>query len=267
MATFRNESFGQMVERTLKRSAAVLVEAEVPFCLIGSMAAWVRGGPESSHDLDYGIRECDIVKAAKALEDAGFNIEVPPEQWLIKAWDGPVGDPSSTLVDLIYAPSGLPITDEVLARADVLDVLAMEMRVLDATSIARVKMLSLREQHLNLTSLIGTVRSIREQIDWAELREHTMDNPYAEGFLVMCERLGLCPAEGEEPEGAENELLSQMQQDLRRGGARSVAQDERRVLIEHIARQAQTPVVERVARGFEPPPIDPTPFGEPPTMR
>lgn len=237
MATFRNESFGQMVERTLKRSAAVLDDAEVPFCLIGSMAAWVRGGPESSHDLDYGIRETDIVKAAKALEAAGFTIEVPPEQWLVKAWDGPVGDPASTLVDLIYAPSGLPITDEVLARADMLDVLAMEMRVLDATSIARVKMLSLREQHLNMTSLIGTVRSIREQIDWAELREHTMGNPYAEGFLVMCERLGLCPPAGEDGDGPENELLSRMQLQLRRSGERSMALDERRVLLEHLARQ------------------------------
>ena len=37
--------------------------------------------------------------------------EQPPEEWLVKAWDG------DTLVDLIYCPKGLPMDDDVIAAA------------------------------------------------------------------------------------------------------------------------------------------------------
>ena len=101
----------------------------------GSLAVWARGGPESSHDLDFGVRECDLVACAEALEGVGMRIEIPPEDWLVKAWLGEPGGAESVLVDLIYGASGLEITDEVLARADVLDVLAHRMPVMTATDI------------------------------------------------------------------------------------------------------------------------------------
>lgn len=196
MATFRNPSFARMVDGTLKRTAAALRDADVPFCLIGSLSAWVRGGPESSHDLDFGIRACDITKAAHALQAVGMSIEIPPEDWLIKAWDGAPNNPESTLVDLIYAPSGVAITDEVLQRADLMDVLAQRIRVLSATDLMVMKLLSLREQNLNLTSTIATARAVREQIAWDDLRARCAVSPYAQGFFVMAEQLGICPPAG-----------------------------------------------------------------------
>lgn len=194
MASFRNPSFGRMVEGTLKRVAATLRDAGVPFCLIGSLSAWARGGPESSHDLDFGIRREDVLRAASALADAGMVIEIPPEDWLIKAWDGHPDEPDATLVDLIYNPSGMPVTDEVLDRADEMDVLAMRMRVLSPTDLLAMKLLALRENHLDLTSTIATARAIREQIDWDQARRLTAHSPYARGFFVMAEGLGICSA-------------------------------------------------------------------------
>lgn len=229
MATFRNQSFERIIVGGLKRTATVLRDNDIPFCLIGSLSAWVRGGPESSHDLDFGIREQDVVRAAQALEANGYVLEVPPEDWLVKAWVGKPGEEDSILVDLIYAPSGVVITDEVLARADEMDVLAHKMPVLSATDLMVMKLLSLREQHLNLTSTISTARSVREQIDWDALRERSEHSPYAAGFFVMAERLGICPPRGE-GHGPANHVLADMQQGSRRPGSQA-----RRDLLAHIA--------------------------------
>jgi hypothetical protein len=40
------------------------------------------------------------------LDAAGFRIEHPPEGWLVKAWLDDV------LVDLIWAPKGLTVTEK-----------------------------------------------------------------------------------------------------------------------------------------------------------
>ena len=94
------------IEATLKKSAAALREAGVPFLLGGSLASWARGGPETRHDLDLMIKREDVDRALQALTDAGMRAEDPPEEWLVKAWDGDV------LVDLIFWPKGLPIDDD-----------------------------------------------------------------------------------------------------------------------------------------------------------
>lgn len=187
-----------MVEGALKQTASTLEDADIDFCLIGSLSAWVRGAAESSHDIDFGVKPSDQLTAAAALEAAGFVIQVPPETWLFKAWTGDPNAEGSIMVDFITGPSGMPITDEVLGRADWMDVLAHKMRVLDPTDLLTMKLLSLREQHLNYTSTISTARSIREQIDWEKLRERTMWSPYAAAFFVMCEGLQICPPAGEE---------------------------------------------------------------------
>ena len=54
------------IEQALKRAAAALREAEIPFLLGGSLASWARGGPETRHDLDLIVKPAD---AEKALED------------------------------------------------------------------------------------------------------------------------------------------------------------------------------------------------------
>src|SRR3954452_19031440 len=79
--------FGEL-ESTLKKAAAALRDAQVPFLLGGSLAAWARGGPETQHDLDLMIKEEDVERALTALEEAGMKREIPPEDWLPKALGG-----------------------------------------------------------------------------------------------------------------------------------------------------------------------------------
>ena len=81
---------------SLKRAAAALRDADIPFVVGGGFAAWARGGPPTEHDIDLIVREADAEKALAACEAAGMRTEVPPEGWLVKAWDGDV------LIDLIY---------------------------------------------------------------------------------------------------------------------------------------------------------------------
>ena len=75
----------------------------MPFLLGGSLASWARGGPETRHDLDLMIKPEDAGRALEAFTEAGMRPEQPPEEWLVKVWDG------DTLVDLIYCPKGLPM--------------------------------------------------------------------------------------------------------------------------------------------------------------
>src|SRR3954453_1653035 len=86
------------IEASLKRSVAALRDAGIPFLLGGSLASWARGGPETRHDLDLIIKPDDAEQALEALQQAGMRTERPPEEWLLKAYDG------DTLVDLIYCP-------------------------------------------------------------------------------------------------------------------------------------------------------------------
>src|SRR5690349_16612261 len=118
MATDDYQPFSD-IEQALKKSGAALREAGIPFLLGGSLASWARGGPETRHDLDLMIKPEDVDAAVQALQAAGLRPEDPPEEWLVKAWDGGV------LVDLIFAPKGMEMTDEVLARGEVLSVLGM----------------------------------------------------------------------------------------------------------------------------------------------
>src|SRR2546423_14564653 len=89
------------IATTMKRAAAALRDAGVEFALAGSLASWARGGPESTHDLDFVIREHDAERAGEALAAVGMRRQDPPEEWLVKAW----GE-SGVLVDLIFGPSG-----------------------------------------------------------------------------------------------------------------------------------------------------------------
>ena len=184
------------IEATLKKAAAALRGADVPFLLGGSLASWARGGPETRHDLDLVIKREDVERACEALRDAGMRIEDPPEEWLVKAWDGDV------LIDLIFHPKGLEITDEVIARGDALAVLSMEMRVMALEDVFTTKLMALAEHALRYESLLRMARALREQVDWEAVRAATRESPFARAFFVMLEGLGVLEADGSEVRAA-----------------------------------------------------------------
>jgi hypothetical protein len=173
------------ITETLKRAAAALRGAEVPFALAGSVAAWARGGPVPHNDLDFAIPEADADRAERALADYGMRTERPPEGWLLKAWDGDV------LVDLIWDLEGLEEPEQLLARAEELSVHAVRMPVLAIDDVV-VSMLSALDEHeLDLAGPLAIARSLREQVDWREVRGRTAQSPYARGFLALLEALDI----------------------------------------------------------------------------
>jgi hypothetical protein len=178
-----NEDFDAL-RRTMKKGAAALREAEVPFLLGGGLACWARGGPETDHDLDFMVKPDDAERAQNALVAAGMRPEKPPEDWLLKAYDD-----NDVLVDIIFRPASGPITDEVFARGEEREVDAVRMRLMALEDILVTKLLALSETRLDYESVLDIARPLREQIDWREVRERASESPYARGFFALAEEL------------------------------------------------------------------------------
>jgi hypothetical protein len=189
------------IQDSLKRVVATLRESGIPFLLGGGLAVWARGGPETRHDLDFVVKPEDAQAALDALADAGMRPEKPPEEWLYKAWDGPV------LVDLIFGPRGLEVTDEVIGRGDHLHVLGITIPVMALEDVLTTKLLALHEHELDYTAVLRIARSLREQIDWRSLERRTQGSPYAKAFFVLAEELGLVQ-DGARRGGAEVRVLT-----------------------------------------------------------
>ena len=172
---------------TLKRVAAALKQAEIPFALGGSFAVYAHGGHSSDHDVDFLIREQDKDRVLADLAKAGFEVEQPPEDWLVKVYD------NDRLVDLIYRPVESPVTDETLADTVMLSVEAINMPVASATQLMIHKLLSYTQHYCDFATGLPIARSLREQIDWDRVRRETATSPYAEAFLVLLDRLDVVP--------------------------------------------------------------------------
>jgi predicted nucleotidyltransferase len=186
MATDEEQPFSDL-ENALKKSAAALRAADVPFLLGGSLASWARGGPETRHDLDLVIKPEDVERALQALQETGMKPEDPPEEWLVKAWDG------DTLIDLIHHPKGIPVDDAFMERGEVMSVLGMEMRVMALEDVLVTKLMALSEHSLRYESLLAISRALRERVDWDDVRARTSESAFARAFFVMLEGLGILP--------------------------------------------------------------------------
>ena len=177
---------------TLKRVAAALKAADIPFALGGSFAVYARGGHSSDHDVDFLIREQDKATALAELAKVGFETEEPPEDWLVKVYD------EGRMVDLIYRPVEAPVTDETLADTTLISVEAIYMPVISATRLMVHKLLSYSQHYCDFATGLPLARSLREQIDWEQVRRDTAKSPYAEAFLILLDRLDVVAFPGGE---------------------------------------------------------------------
>ena len=185
----------EAIEHTLKKATGALHGDRVPFLLGGSLAVWVRGGPESCNDLDLMIRPEDADAALAALEKTGMRPERPPEDWLYKAYDGEV------LVDLIFGPKGLSIDDETFGRADPVSAFGLEVRAMALEDVLITKLRALHEHYLDFDSTLQMARAVRERVDWDQVRRATEASPYAKAFFTLVEELGVVePAGGHRAE-------------------------------------------------------------------
>jgi hypothetical protein len=178
----------EQLRDALKRAAAALADAEVPFALAGSYALWVHGAAEPDHDVDFCVAEDAVEPAARALADAGFRIDRPPENWLFKAWSQ-----DGVLVDLLHRLAGEVVDAELLDRALDLEVIAVRMRVLSATDVISSQLRAMNEHYCDFGAVLPAVRAVREQVDWERLRAETKQNPFAVAFLYLTELLGVGP--------------------------------------------------------------------------
>jgi predicted nucleotidyltransferase len=179
-----DDAFQELLD-TLKLAAAALRDAGIPFVLGGGLAVWARGGPETEHDVDLFVRPADAERGWQALEAAGFRTEEPPEGWLYK------GFRNGVMVDLIYEPTGLEVDDELFARADELDVHAVQMPVMRADDVLIAKLLAMREHEVDYEQVLEIARTVREQIDWDSMRARTDGSPYAKAFMTLVDELGV----------------------------------------------------------------------------
>jgi hypothetical protein len=181
-----DDGFERLVQSARKAGAA-LRDADIHYALGGGLAAWARGGPETEHDVDLLVKPEDAERALEALREAGLRPERPLEDWLLKAYDGDV------LVDLIFNPASGPVDDELLDRAETLEVLALPMPVATLEDVMVTKLLALTEQEPDFGGCLEIARSLREQIDWQEVRRRTADAPFAAAFFTLVEELGVLP--------------------------------------------------------------------------
>ena len=151
------------------------------------MAAWARGGPEPDNDLDLMVSPDHAETALEALARAGMRIEKPPEEWLYKAWHDEV------LIDLIFCPSGLELTDEAFARAETISVMAVTTPVMALEDVLVTMLYALDEHALDYSRLLAITRAVREQINWPALRRRVSGSPYAKAFMTLVEELGIAP--------------------------------------------------------------------------
>jgi len=184
-----DDEFERMLE-TMKKAGGALNEAEVRWALGGGLACWARGGPETEHDVDLLVRPEDAERAQQALARAGFRAETPPEGWLLKAFDDGV------MVDLIFSPQGGPVDDDLLERAETLEVHAMRMPVARLEDVLVQKVLALNEQSPDFSSVLELARSLREQVDWEEVRARTRGSAFAEAYFTLLDELDIVSASG-----------------------------------------------------------------------
>ena len=153
-------TFEELIE-AMRDAVAVLQRAEIPFVLGGGLSAWARGGPRSEHDVDFLIRPDDVDTALDAFDAEGWKTQRPPEGWLVKSWH-----PNGALVDLIYNPASGPITDELIERAPLAEVMAVRIHVSTLEDVMVSKLMAMTEQEPDFGALLEWTRALREQIDW-----------------------------------------------------------------------------------------------------
>ena len=190
-------SFDELIE-AMKAAAGILQQSEIPFVLGGGLSAWARGGPKSEHDVDFLVKPENADDALAAFEAAGWKTERPPEGWLFKVWHE-----NGALVDLIFNPASGPITDEIIDRAPVSEVMALRINVSMLEDVMTAKLMAMTEQEPDYSALLEWARALREQIDWDVVRSRTEASPFARAFFTLVESLGVVePAAADPTSGA-----------------------------------------------------------------
>jgi hypothetical protein len=70
----------------------------------------------------------------------------------------------------------------------------VRMGVASLEDVLAAKLLALGEHEADYGPILEMARSVREQIDWSEVRDRTAASPFAKAFFTLVEELGIVPA-------------------------------------------------------------------------
>jgi hypothetical protein len=56
------------------------------------------------------------------------------------------------------------------------------------------KLLALKEQRPDFSSVLELARALREQVDWDEVRERTKESAFAKAYFTLLHELEIVPA-------------------------------------------------------------------------
>ncbi|MFI9173667.1 nucleotidyltransferase domain-containing protein [Streptomyces lincolnensis] len=178
----------QAILQAAKQVGAILKRKGHLFALAGSVAVYAHGGAQNlQHDVDFCIRPEDADAVADTLRESGLQVFTPPEDWLLKA------NCLGQQVDLIFELAHQPVTTELLARAQELSVDSVFMPVLAPTDLVHSLMAAFSEHHCDFGAVLPIARTLRERVDWEEVRRACGDAPMPDAFFYFLERLEVIP--------------------------------------------------------------------------
>ncbi|MGW0710340.1 nucleotidyltransferase family protein [Streptomyces sp. NPDC002643] len=174
----------QAILEAAKEVASLLKAAGHPFALAGGVAVYAHGGPATlQHDVDFCVLPEDVDAVTATLEAGGLTVTEPPEDWLVKTRS------QGQEVDLIFRPTRAPVSKELLDRAEMLSVQSVWMPVLAATDLLVGRLLALSEHYCDFGAILPIARTLREKIDWRQVRNECGGEPMPAAFLYLLERL------------------------------------------------------------------------------
>ena len=187
----------QAILEAAKQVAALLKRKDHRFALAGSVAAYAHGSSgRLQHDVDFCVLPDDADAVAATLREGGLTVRAAPEDWLLKA--GCLGQS----VDIIFELSHRPVTPELLSRARELPVDSVHMPVLSPTDVLVSLLNAFSEHHCDFGAVLPVARSLREKVDWKEVRRSCGDEPMPAAFLFLLDRLSVIDPEPEHRPGA-----------------------------------------------------------------
>lgn len=133
-ASARRTELGALFDKTLFAALDAIEGANIPYGLIGGVAASGLGRPRPTHDIDVFVRAEDAESALDALGRHGFATEHYDPRWLYKAFS------NDMLVDIIFKSSGdIYFDDEMSARVKVVNYHGREVNVVSPEDLIIIK--------------------------------------------------------------------------------------------------------------------------------
>lgn len=189
----------------------LLKRRRIPF-LVGGAYAFARytGIERHTKDFDLFIRQRDFERAAKTLEDAGYETDLTFSHWLGKAFRG------DDFIDLIFSSgNGVAIVDDVwFEHAVQSKVLDMDVRLIPAEEMIWSKGLIMERERFDGADVAHLIHAVGQKLDWQRILDRFGD--YWRPLYVHLLLFGfIYPAHRSRvPEWVMNELAGRLQREV-----------------------------------------------------